>query len=554
MMVLENRIAGMWKNRYFPLTLSFLIFFLNSSHAQTSILNSGIHGNFQFDGQLYRPDSLIGSPDVPEDFLNNGYANLIYEKENFAAGIRYENYLNPLLGFDRRFKGTGITYRFFTYKKDNLQVTIGNNYEQFGSGLVLRAYEERSLGLDNAIDGIKVKFQPLPGVYLKGIVGRQRDFFSLGEGIVRAIDGEWNLNESIKAMNDAKTKWTIGGSFVSKYQEDQDPVFILPKNVAAGAARINIINGGFNFYGEYAYKVNDPGMVNNYIYKTGEALLLQGTYTVKGFGLTLGAKRIDNMNFRSDRTATGNQLFVNYLPALTKNHTNMLAAFYPYATQPNGEMALQAEVFFNSKAGTWLGGKFGTDFTINYSRAQAIKKVSTNDDFGYSSPFFEVGDEIFFEDFNFEINKKISKKVRAILSYVYINYNRDVIEGRDGFGHIYYHVPMLEVIYKIKTGKAIRTELQHLFTDQDQRNWAMALVEFTIAPKWSFAIFDMYNYGNKTPEKQIHYFNTNIGYTFNSSRISVAYGRQRAGILCVGGVCRNVPAANGLSLSITSSF
>jgi len=34
----------------------------------------------------------------------------------------------------------------------------------------------------------------------------------------------------------------------------------------------------------------------------------------------------------------------------------------------------------------------------------------------------------------------------------------------------------------------------------------------------------------------------------------VNYGRQRAGIFCVGGVCRQVPAANGLTLSVTSTF
>ena len=45
-----------------------------------------------------------------------------------------------------------------------------------------------------------------------------------------------------------------------------------------------------------------------------------------------------------------------------------------------------------------------------------------------------------------------------------------------------------------------------------------------------------------------------VGYTNKANRISLGYGRQRAGIFCVGGVCRTVPASNGLSISITSSF
>ncbi|HML86108.1 MAG TPA: DUF6029 family protein [Bacteroidales bacterium] len=34
----------------------------------------------------------------------------------------------------------------------------------------------------------------------------------------------------------------------------------------------------------------------------------------------------------------------------------------------------------------------------------------------------------------------------------------------------------------------------------------------------------------------------------------MSYGRQREGLLCVGGVCRQVPAATGFTLTLTTSF
>ena len=34
----------------------------------------------------------------------------------------------------------------------------------------------------------------------------------------------------------------------------------------------------------------------------------------------------------------------------------------------------------------------------------------------------------------------------------------------------------------------------------------------------------------------------------------LSYGKQRAGVMCIGGVCRTVPATNGVSLSISSTF
>ncbi|MCT4623955.1 MAG: DUF6029 family protein, partial [Schleiferiaceae bacterium] len=38
------------------------------------------------------------------------------------------------------------------------------------------------------------------------------------------------------------------------------------------------------------------------------------------------------------------------------------------------------------------------------------------------------------------------------------------------------------------------------------------------------------------------------------TRVQLGYGRQPSGIFCVGGVCRFVPASNGLQMSITSNF
>ncbi len=39
-----------------------------------------------------------------------------------------------------------------------------------------------------------------------------------------------------------------------------------------------------------------------------------------------------------------------------------------------------------------------------------------------------------------------------------------------------------------------------------------------------------------------------------STRIAVGYGKKRAGIFCVGGVCKEVPSSNGFNLTISSSF
>ena len=140
------------------------------------------------------------------------------------------------------------------------------------------------------------------------------------------------------------------------------------------------------------------------------------------------------------------------------------------------------------------------------------------------------------------------------LLYMYLHYNKSVVEGRASEPTVFAHIGVLELGYKINAKKNLRTELHHMYTKHDKQSWAVALLEFSIAPHWFVAAFDQYNYGNNIKEQRVHYFTGTVGYTRKANRITLGYGRQRAGIFCVGGVCRNVPASNGFLMSITSSF
>jgi len=240
-----------------------------------------VHGNFQTDLQYYNSDTIIGAPPVDEKALMRSFANLNYTIGKFRAGTRYESYLNTLQGFDPRYKGNSFPYRYASYNNEGLEITIGNYYEQFGNGLAFRSYEEWGLGYDNVMDGIRLKYSPYKGIYLKGIVGKQRTFMSYGSGIVRGADVEIVVNELSDSLNSSRTMLIIGGSFVSKYQSDQSQLYNLPENVGTSAGRINIISNKLNLMAEYAYKINDPSIINNYIYKAGDALLLSASYSTK---------------------------------------------------------------------------------------------------------------------------------------------------------------------------------------------------------------------------------------------------------------------------------
>lgn len=519
------------------------------------------------DAQFYRTDSAIQAFAVPEKMMMNSWTNLTYNLGNFNAGMRFETYLNPVNGYDPRFKGAGVPYWFIDYRADQLQVTAGHIYEQFGSGMAFRTYEEHNLGYDNALRGVRVKFNPMNGVEFKAIWGTQRYFWEQGPGIVRGGDVDFNLNQAIKSFESSKLKVQMGGSFVSKYQpnetitDNEGNELILPLNVGTSAGRINLGYGRFGLSAEYAYKINDPSAANNYIYRPGQSLLVTTTYSQKGLGIMLQAKRIDNMSFKSKRTETGNVLDISYLPAITRQHAYSLAAMYPYATQPNGEMGLQGQINYNIKKGTLLGGHYGTDIALNFSAIASPKlemidtiAISTPGTKGYDSPFFAISDQLYYRDINLEIGHKFNKQFKGILTLMHEDYNIEVIEGHTGEEMVRANIIIAELTYKFTNTQALRGEFQWLDTKQDDGSWAMAMLEYTIAPKWFFSVTDMYNYGNDVADNRLHYPLVSVAYNNNANRIQVSYGKQREGIVCVGGVCRSVPASNGLTVTITSSF
>jgi len=522
-----------------------------------------VSGNVSVIVQQYNDDAKIGAVAPPQNIAMNAFSNILYRKGKFNGGIRIESYNPSLLGYPVGYNGTGIGYFFGTFSTDRLSVTAGTFYEQFGSGMVLRTYEENNLGIDNSIVGVRVKYNAGKGIYLKGVYGKQRFKFDSkiiqGPGIVRGFDTEWQINDAFNSMADNRTRFVVGGSFVSKYQDDKNPVLYVPENVGSAAGRFSLFSSWISFSTEYVYKINDPSADNNYIYKNGQALLFNVNIFKKGFGLALAAKSTDNMTFRSDRNQSLTYLLINYNPALTKVHTYVLiSTLYPYGTNILGEVAFQADLTYKFAKNTALGGKYGTSIAINYALALAPEREYLNDletnRVGYTTHLFAASDSLLYSDLSIELAKKFNKKFKAKLTYFNLAFNADANQVTESHGMIYSNAVVFEGVYKFNRKNSLRFELQGLFTKDDRGNWTALVLEYNISPHWFFALIDQYNIGNPIESERVHYLYGTVGYIRKTTRISLAYGRQREGIFCVGGVCRAVPASNGVNLTITSSF
>ena len=196
--------------------LSSLVLFLPfCSIAQNQIFDrANVTGNMETTIQYLNDDSTIGAFAPEQKAVMNSYLNVNYSLGKFRTGVRFESYLPSIAGYPAFYSGTGIGYRFAEYSGEKIQVTMGNFFEQFGSGLIFRSYEERALGLDNAMDGARIRFSPIKGMQLKGVYGRQRFNFDdgkviLSEGVVRGFDGDVNLNDLIPSFSDSKFIYSL---------------------------------------------------------------------------------------------------------------------------------------------------------------------------------------------------------------------------------------------------------------------------------------------------------------------------------------------------------
>lgn len=523
-----------------------------------------LHGSVQADVLFPEEDDAINTGSYDKDILFNTYADLNMISKYVDAGVRFEFMKWPLPGFENDFKGWGVPHIYAKGRFKGFELTVGDFYEQFGSGFILRTYQERSLGIDNSLRGGRLKVTALPGFRFTALGGVQRRYWDWEkDSKVYGGDAELDLQQFIKSFNERGISWTVGASYVLKHESDQD-IFVpgtnyrlnLPTSVSAFDVRSQWRKGNVSILGEFAWKGQDPSFDNDYTYGKGTAVMLSASYSRSGLSALVQAKRSENMSFRSQRSMSGTSAFLNNMPAFAYLHTYALPALYPYATQAApGEWAFQGSLAYQFKRNTPIGGRYGTKVKLNASYIRGLDHeapvlqipgvtAGTN---GTSTSFFGMG-EAYYHDVNIQIDKKWSRAVSQTFMYMNQMYNKDVIEGHGG--RIKTNAFVLDTKWRIDKRYTLRNELQYLHTRQDEGDWVYGLLELSVAPHFMVTVSDMWNVG----ETDTHYYNFGVTGNYGANRMMLSYGRTRAGFNCSGGVCRYVPATRGFQISYAYTF
>lgn len=515
-----------------------------------------LSGSIQSDILLPEKDDKTGAETPDGRFLTNTYLDLKATSRYVEAGARLEYLKHPLPGYENDFKGWGIPYAYLKGRYKNAELTLGSFYEQFGSGFILRSYEERSLGVDNSLQGVRLSYRPGAGIAIKALTGRQRRYWNHNKSWMTGADVEWNIDELCKSLQQHNTYVTLGASYVNKYEKDEvimtDPThrLHLPLYVNAFDVRLRVQHRSFNVLAEMAMKTQDPSHDNGYIYRNGYVAMLSGSYSKRGMSLLLQAKRSTNMAFRSSRSMEGSSSFVNHLPPFTMEHTYALAALYPYATRPEGEWAYQAMAAYTFPKGSMMGGKYGTTAKVNFSHVHSVRRNDTGGSGtdGYGSPFWAWGASTYYQDMDVQLEKRLCKDTKLNLMYMDQRYNQTLLEGHGGM--LRSHIFVADVKQKLAPKTTLRVEGQYLSSKDGDKDWAFGLAELSLAPHWMFTVSDLYNVGNT----HVHYYQGYVTYSGGAHRLQLGYGRTRAGFNCSGGVCRYIPATKGLTLSYNYNF
>lgn len=528
--------------------------------------NGYFFGGLESNSQWLLDDEKYDFPAPDEQFRSNNYFQLNYNLGNFTAGVQYESYLPVALsGYSPTWDGqNGIGTYYLNFKNETLDVTGGYFYEQFGSGLIFRTWEDRQLGINNALKGLRVKFNPTSTLDLTGVYGQVRNGFDVSEGVVQGLDANLDLS-SLMAIEAIDLK--LGASYVGRYQSNGSNDTI-PTTVNAYGGRLDFVAN--NFYGGIEANIKDPdvlvneGIVSSPQLFDGTALQVNMGYAQKGLGINTTFRRLENFTFYADRYAEGNQYneqLINYVPAITKQHDYMLSNIYVYNSQPRllfdeyekraGEVGAQVDVYFSFDRESTLG-KVGTKVAGNFSYWAGL-----DGDYNMAEQTYDIkfigGGKRYFRDINVEIKNRWDSKWSSTVSFQDVIIDKSVSKGGilGTQGDIHAQIAVVEGTRRFDGGKAITLELQHLWTQDDDKNWAASVIEYNFNSSFSMFAADAWNYGG---EKELHYYNVGGSYSKGRARFAINYGRQRGGLICVGGVCREVPKSTGVTANLVVTF
>jgi len=528
-------------------------------------------GDLMTNLNYYMKDTNIRAANNPlyDNALSGGEAwlSLRYNVSGFTFFLRADAFQNSNLKNPTQ-PSTDFGIGAWNITKDlkNLSITIGSIYDQIGSGIVFRSYEDRGLLIDNALMGLQIKYKPFDNVSIKGFGGQIKNNNAILVNTALHTPPYAPVVKGLNAEGDfsaGAVRLTPGIGFLNRTLDNDDMKAVqgsiqaldsnlrfLPRyNMYTASVYNTLIYKNFSWYIEGAYKtheaINIPDSAGNNLLadRAGNIVYTTLNYGKKGIAVTLSGKRTENFVMRTSPQETLLRGMLNWQPVVAILRPWRLMSRFSPPSQDVSETA--------GSANAVISPNDLMNITLSYTH------INKNDG---TKLYREGYAEIFYQ------GKKWSVQGGA----QYLEYNAyiyQVAPYKKDHPILYAVTPFAELTFNVTEKKSLHMDLQYMASSQDYGSWAYVLLEYDIAPKWAFGVSDMYNVsvnrnndnpipslrGNSTQNGN-HYYNIYAAYTKNASRLQISYVKQVDGINCTGGVCRYEPAFSGVKAMLTTSF
>lgn len=508
-----------------------------------------LSGDIMTNGYFFQRDEAINASDNPlyDNFLSGGEAwlSLRYHHKGFTAFVRADGFQNSnLYQPTQAMSGFGLGAWSLSKEIQNLTITGGYIYDQIGSGILFRAYEDRGLLIDNALVGLHLKYRVGQYLTLKAFSGQQKNVrnFQRYEPVIKGFNAESDysigkkvfMTTGIGALNRTLDQTSMDAVVARINNQDIIHRFVPQYNTYAFTAYNTLTTGDFSWYVEGAYKTHEAIEKNDLLQDLpGSVLYSTLGYARRGFAVNLTAKRTEDFMMRTSPNEVLLRGLMNWQPIVARLRPQRLMARYTPASQDLSELALGGDVL--------IAPNDNIDITLNYTHINTL------------------GDTALYREAYAEVNYRGFDKWVLQGGIQYLRYNQELYQVKPGVPMVEAITPFAEVIYRFNNKTSIRTQWEYMHTRQDYGSWLFGLIELNVAPRWSFSVSDMYtmDLNPKNPSEikdPQHYYSLFTAYTTGPHRFTAAYVKQVDGINCTGGVCRYEPAFSGFKLTVTSSF
>ena len=451
-----------------------------------------------------------------------------------------------------------ITKLAFNYSHDNINITAGDFYGSFGRGLVLGLKESRADFFDSKITGGKFEycgdefgFKAFGGKsYFKYI----NDYFPEAQTVEEMdnalLGGELILPVS-SYLKSENIIFNLGGSYLYiKGDEVPDSLFLydemfIKKSQISGLS-LDLSGYDFELYNEYAIKTTERTPS-----QTGWANYTALNYAIEGFSIGLEFKDYYKYGANPNDPASGFTPYQN-APELTISHSSHLLNTHPHEVNPNDEIGYKLTAMYQLNENTGFNSAFTAaskhngDNIMPESDGNYLPFLDSWLGADYTADVFGIT-----AGFGFMSDSPIAK-----------GENQLIIPG-DDTGIEVYTDERTTVMgeYNLKLNEEMRValcgEFQKVNNDylEEDYNDIYGSVEYGYSPYGYINVSMITTSQEVAEDSPDSWLGIEAGINIRENhKLELFYGRERAGIKCSGGTCRQVPEFDGFRMTLVSDF